>query len=91
MMTIWKFELKPDRGEVVEMLMPRWSRILSVGGQHGTIMVWALVDSDTELVPFIFHVFGTGHKVSSDSLNKPFLGTVFLDPLVFHVFGGLAK
>ena len=91
MKTIWKFELKPDAYRVVEAYMPVGARILTVAAQHGTIMVWALVDPNAKSVPFRFEVCGTGGPFVAEFVDSPFLGTVFLDKLVFHVFGGKEK
>ncbi len=73
--------------------IPKGAEILSVGVQKGEIMIWALVDVKEvaeELITRKFLVTGTGWDVSSFKEDKEsdfiFIGTVFIDVYVFHVF-----
>ena len=56
---------------------------LSVQMQRNTPCIWALVDPDAAPVQQKVYVNGTGHPVEH---NAPFLGTIQIGPLVFHVF-----
>lgn len=88
-MTIWKYILKPT----CTIEMPEGSLILSVQAQLQAdgvleeVCMWVLVDPDLPKVPREFVVYGTGHPVRDDRVEK-FLGTVQLSggKLVFHVF-----
>lgn len=83
-MQIWKFEIP-----VTDFLvpMPKGAKVLSVGVQELSIMAWALVDPSMETVTRRLPVYGTGHEIKDDAA-LPFIGTVFWDTLVFHVFDG---
>jgi len=81
MKSIYKYRLEP-RDEIVLLLR---GNILSAGVQGDDIMVWAVYDDDAEPRDVRVSVMGTGH----DFVNAPesaFVGTVFMGPLVFHVF-----
>lgn len=62
MWTIWKFPLEP-LADVVIVDMPRDARVISCAEQHGTVCVWAAVDSDAPMERRGFHVVGTGHPI----------------------------
>ena len=86
MKTIWKFELEITRNQVVAM--PLGERVLSVGEQDGRLFVWALVDTDAEMMSVPFFVAGTGHQVNESS-QWEFIDTVQMsNGLVWHVFMG---
>ena len=82
-MKIFKYEI-PPYDHVVEI--PNGARILSVGVQTGSIMLWALVDPNELPIKRVFPVIATGDKMADH--NLPFIGTVFMGPLVWHVFDG---
>ncbi|OMC52529.1 hypothetical protein A5742_16400 [Mycolicibacterium fortuitum] len=80
MKTIYKYRIEPG----VTVLALR-GQILSVGVQGDDIMVWAVHD-DSALERWArVSVMGTGHPFV-DAPESDFVGTVFLGPLVFHVF-----
>lgn len=66
--------------------MPRGAIVLSAGVQGTAIMVWAKVDPEAELVTHKIHVYGTGHEIANSNPELSFIGTVFMDVFVFHVF-----
>lgn len=81
MKSIYKYQLKPTD----ETILTLRGRVLSAGVQNGEIMVWAVYEDDAPLREVRVCVMGTGHYF----VNAPessFVGTVFLGPLVFHVF-----
>ena len=94
MRTVWKFELSKLSGNEVIVTMPKGAEILCVGTQdHRSIMLWALVDPESEKEDRRFAVFGTGHPIFDTNLK--YLGTAQWandpDPrmavfLVWHVF-----
>ncbi len=100
MQTIWKFELDLSNGDVSQVEMPEGAATISAGVQGGMIVVWALVDPDGPRVTRRFAVHGTGHPVLKEvtetftagiqghpvEVLASFINTVFMGPLVFHVF-----
>jgi hypothetical protein len=81
--TIYKYPLKPG----VTMLTLR-GNILSTGVQGGDIMVWAVHDDAALERQVRVTVMGTGHPFAN-APESDFVGTVFLDVFVFHVFATL--
>lgn len=78
---IWKFTLTvPMRCPV---LMPEDAQILTVGVQGSSIRMWALVDPKAVQNTRYFNVYGTGHPHPG---TGDYIGTAFIDELVFHVF-----
>jgi len=79
---IWKFPLPLE--DLVEVSMPKDSRILSLACQDGQICMWAKCDPDAPKVTRKFVIAGTGHPLPF-GLGE-FIGTVLMGPLVWHVF-----
>ncbi len=73
-------------GDIVRISMPYGARALSAGVQGLDFFVWAAVDTDAPFVEHRFAVHGTGHPVEDDTAFAPFVNTVFMGPLMFHVF-----
>ena len=84
MKTIWKFGLDPADTQPVQM--PQNARILSAGVQDNDFVVWAAVDPRAPTVARRFAIHGTGHAVQDDTAEGAFINTVFIGPLVFHIF-----
>lgn len=78
--------------------MPKGARVLSAGVQNDEIVVWAIVDIDAGHVMRRFKVVPTGAGVNQRpeywtlvGVNHPpeywaFIQTIFMGPLVFHIF-----
>lgn len=82
---VGKYELAPGATEVS---MPRGAKVLSVGVQGDGVFMWALIPQLSHLSePRRFLVVGTGHLWPLTAFG-PFIGTVFLGALMFHVFEG---
>lgn len=81
MKTIWKYPLLPHCAHT----MPAGAEILAVAAQSSDFCLWALVDDDREPQKRHFRVYGTGHPVDEKTPSK-FLGTAFINGLVFHAF-----
>jgi hypothetical protein len=79
---IYKFPLRIT--DYQEVTMHKGARIMSVGNQNGVLCIWAHVDPKAEPEKRAFHVVGTGHTVPVDA--NVFIGTVIIDPFVWHVF-----
>lgn len=89
MLTVWKFELNHRGGDLARVEMPQGADVLSAGYQgspvDGQFMIWAKVDPNAPKCQRMFTVHGTGHN-ANDTDGAAFVDTVFLGPLVFHVF-----
>ncbi len=84
MRTIWKFGL--NRGDAVRIQMPQNARVLAAGVQGNDFVVWAVVDPSAPTVARRFAIRGTGHPVEPRTAEAAFINTVFMGPLVFHIF-----
>lgn len=86
---IWKFPLEVIGSQLIEV--PAGSVILSVGNQRGTVCMWVVVDpSVEERESRCIEIHGTGHSFNNSSVpdgkSRKFLGTVIVDPFVWHLF-----
>lgn len=79
--TIYKYVLIPDKQF---LQVPEGARFLQAGEQNGDVVVWALVDTEAPSEGRNVAVYGTGHEVPA--APGVYLNTVFVGPLVFHVF-----
>lgn len=83
-MVIWKYEFRVD---VQEIVMPHGAEILSVANQDGRLQLWAMVNPDNFKQARVIEVLLTGEKIVEDKgKERKFLGTVFWESLVLHVF-----
>lgn len=83
MKTVYKYPLEVEDKQVLKL--PANSKILSANFQGDDLFFWALVDKDTdETEEVTFYIHGTGHEIKEYGFI--FLGTVFKNGLVFHVF-----
>ncbi len=83
-MEVWKFQVSPNP----YVQMPKGADTLSVGIQGQDIMVWARVNPNSIMITRRLPVYGTGHVIDPLDHELPLIGTVFMGPLVFHVFDG---
>ena len=81
MKSIYKYRLEPCEETVLTLR----GNVLSAGVQGDDIMVWAVYDDANPEREVRVNVMGTGH-LFVDAPESAFVGTVFLGPLVFHVF-----
>lgn len=81
-MRVYKYNLVPQ--DVLVIKMPRGARPLSVHMQNNIACMWALVDPNEEDEELVFYMHGTGHEVINPEAQ--FLGTIYPDSLVFHIF-----
>jgi hypothetical protein len=79
--SIYKYQLKPAD----ETILTLRGKVLSAGVQGDDMMVWAVHDDETPEHNVRINVMGTGHPFV-DAAVSSFVNTVFLGPLVFHVF-----
>ena len=80
MKTVWKYNL--NLGEE-NISMPQLARVLSFGSQHGTLCMWAEVETTNPYVPRTFLVVDTGHEVPKAARH---LGTTQVAPFVWHLY-----
>ena len=85
MRTVYKYPLLLEDTQEIEM--PGGSQILTVQVQRDQPCVWALVETQSQLVNRTFRVAGTGHDIPYGP-ELDYIGTFQLQSglLVFHVF-----
>lgn len=83
---IWKFPL--GNKSLSEIEMPEDAQFLKVGSQHGEGFIWAIVNTKSVKVKYLFRIIGTGHPLPDDISSQMYKGTFFLDDAnyVYHVF-----
>ena len=84
-MQVWKFRVAFN-GSGVEM--PKGAHILSADIRDDSLMVWARVDPEARTVTRRIPVYGTGYMLEDFDAELPLIATVFMGPLVLHVFDG---
>lgn len=84
MTSIYKYKLSQNQETQVDL--PKGAKPLKVDVQHGSIFLWAIVDTDAEEETRTFEVFGTGHFMKPAERN--YINTFFVDggTYVFHAF-----
>lgn len=89
MITVHKYEIQPER----PTKMPRDAKVLHVGtqiplGRAEGIFVWALVETNNDMVDRYLAVVGTGHVLDERASIEKHVGSVSFQTatLVFHVF-----
>ena len=89
-MIIYKYEYLRDPFDPI-INIHKGAKILSTGVQNRQIMIWAMVDPKAPLVKRLLVMYGTGHTMAKEHVDFPFVGTVFIDEFVFHIFDGGEK
>ncbi len=86
MKTIWKFPLKVEDEQTINM--PIGAKILCVQMQGNVPTLWAVVDETAAKEPKKIYCHGTGHYINPDA--TVYLGTVQMlgGGLIFHFFRG---
>lgn len=71
---------------LLKVKLPKDHQILHVGLQGGSIMMWVLVDPESELCEKKIWCVGTGHEITEGNLR--FIDTVHLmkDSFILHFF-----
>ena len=85
-MTIWKFPLKEEEQQVVEI--PEINRPLTVQMQAHTPCMWAVVDPDSPRIRIRLRTFGTGNPdvMAGHEYVGSYQTDIGVASLVFHVF-----
>lgn len=85
MKRILKFVISPEGLPDGRVTMPADSQILAVNAQKEFICVWILGGESAEEVTKEFEVYTTGQEIDKPE-GLEFISTVFVGPLVLHVF-----
>lgn len=85
-MKIFKYKLEfMARQNVV---LPETHKILSIQSQNNEIVIWALVDDNSDNTMIIIDIFLTGEKIQTAA--REYLSTVQCGDMVYHLFKYLA-
>lgn len=88
MKTIWKFNL--SKSKTYQLLMPEGANILCTNIQNGEICLWAEVEDNSNVSEWrYFYIFGTGWELPDNLDNYKYIGTVFENQFVWHVYEGI--
>lgn len=80
---IFKYQLNITDEQ--SLFVPQGFRPLSVGNQHGQVTMWAEVKALTPDRYVKVRIIGTGNMMPNMA-GFHFVGTVFQDPFVWHVY-----
>lgn len=88
MKKIWKYNLGLPGSSVIRINIPKWAELLTVDVQHESIVLWAKVETQVASVSRNFVIYATGGPFLAEDYMKDakFVGTVFYDALVWHVY-----
>lgn len=86
MKKVFKYELQIEDYQTLQL--PLDTEILAVKAMYGRIFMWCLVDPNCKKKSNVkFHLVGTGTPIDDEEAKlSDYVGTVFLTPLVFHIF-----
>ena len=82
MKTIYKYVLEIKETQTVSLT--RGARILSVANQDGKLCLWVQVETEEENEYWSIAIYGTGNPLPE--YPGAFIGTVIIEPYVWHVF-----
>lgn len=83
-MKIWKFELEKERTQLVKM--PEKSEIMDIQMQNKKLVMWALVDPESEIIDVKINMYGTGWEINDNATKDEYLSTVQGGEFVWHFF-----
>jgi hypothetical protein len=87
MRTVHKYIIgNPTPEGLVLISMPIGAQILRVDTQNNIPVLWARINSEQPYVQKHFRVAGTGQNLDHGVRPDEYVGTFFLDDLVFHLF-----
>jgi hypothetical protein len=85
MKTIYKYPFPIE--DTFTLGLPEGAQILKAACQGGQPCIWALVTPGDPLQSEVFHIFGTGHPIHEDLLDRvDFIDTFQQGPFVWHLF-----
>jgi len=81
---IFKYALQIEDEQTVEL--PLCSTILFTGANNGELCIWVQVlNPNAAKKPHKLFIHGTGREING-MLQKKYLGSVVMEPFVWHVF-----
>lgn len=85
MKRIFKYEL--GISNEITLKMPKYAQIIAFQAQRDVPCIWAIVNTDNELVARYFVIHGTGHEIKFLD-DKTYMGTcqTHNGNLVWHLF-----
>ena len=75
--------------EVINLLLPVGSKVLSVGMEGRQLCMWAIINPVLPKEERVFEVYRTGFRIIPE--HRVFIGTVCTESLVWHVFESLRE
>lgn len=87
MQKIFKYPLEVTDNQIVDILLP--AILLSVENQRGNIVLYAIVDDESNVtIPIDVAIVGTGNVICQNLSTYKFMGTVKMaeGALVWHIF-----
>lgn len=95
MRTIYRYPIALMTNPIEEVVinMPKWSHILSFQAQEDVLCIWALIDTDNDLVQRRFYVAGTGQDLGTLPIFRvtQYIGTAQQRGFVWHLFERAAR
>ncbi len=82
---VWKFPLAEVGEQLVKM--PMGAIILHVDRQGGIPTLWALVNTEAQIIKRKIIIVGTGWEAGHITLHA-YIGTISTSPFVWHFFDG---
>ena len=88
MKKIWKYDLGSTPANIVCINIPQGAKILVTNVQHSRFTLWVEIDTEASFVFRNFIIYATGEPFLSEDYMKEakYIGTVFYDALVWHVY-----
>ena len=80
-MVIYKYEL--NRADTFQIQIPAGAKPIHIACQGNSIMMWAEVDPNAQMVRKMFHCVGTGQEPPK---GASYLGTVMDGVFVWHYY-----
>lgn len=85
MKTIYKYQLEITDNQCIKM--PKGAEILTVQIQGENPCLWAMVDTENEVVERFIEIYGTGNPITGES-SRIYISTFQVSDgaLIFHAF-----
>ena len=84
MTQIFKYVLMSTKN-VSSVAIPKGGKVLTTAMQDGLVCIWVEVDQHAPTELRTFKIYGTGHEML-DSEHQVYVGTIFDNPYVWHVY-----
>jgi len=84
MKIIFKYAIKWRGATTVKM--PLGAKVIHADAQGDELVLWAIVNPNTEVIEKTFEVFYTGEEIFSFEHPYSHISTIQSDGLVYHIF-----